>query len=305
MRDIFIDPRAVFGMTRCEDCGLVYLCPRPDGPGLDHYYRDIYSGRGGEQMRRAQTEGGIDLVNAARWGLLRKYVDMGPGDRLLDIGCGYGSFLSFMQRRAGCEIHGVDSDEGSIAAAVCREQGELRVGSLHEADYPDGHFKLLVMLQSLEHMTEPLAVLREARRVLAPGGTLLVEVPNYGALLRSVFGRYWFPLLVPQHLVHFETASLARMLAAAGFEEPLLLRPSWSPIELTLSAGLRLWHWMGWLGTYDNPEPRQGLGPRIGMLALVLIYLLGELPLALPLRLLGLSGHLTAVVRKPAEEKET
>jgi len=251
-------------------------------------------------MSAAQTGGAVMAVNGARWRLLLPHLRLGPDHRVLDVGCGYGSFLAYVHARSRCQIHGVDTDAGSLEGSLCAHQADLRVGDLQQVGFPSGHFKLVALLQSLEHMRDPLATLREVHRLLEPGGLLLVEVPNYGALLRRVFGRWWLPLLLPQHLVHFEAASLRAMLRKAGLGEVLLLRPAWCAVELTGSVGGLLSHLLGLLPTPGRPSPEPGWRGRVLAVLLPLVFLLVELPLGLLLRLTGQSGSLVAIVRAQA-----
>jgi ubiquinone/menaquinone biosynthesis C-methylase UbiE len=285
--------------ARCRGCGLVHTRPRPDGTSLALYYQDVYSGQGGDEMHDAQTNQGLWYVNEARWKLLQPHATLGPGDRILDLGCGYGAWLAFLYGRTGSEIHGLDADEGSIARNLCRDHGELRVGELEEAAYPDGHFALVSMMHSLEHMRDPVRTLRELHRVLRPGGLAFVEVPNFDSALRTLLGRHWFPLLVPQHLQHFEAASLRRCLEEAGFDRILVIRSAWCPAELTLSLGPILGAWFG------MPSPSQAdpdsLAAKFITLVLAIQFVLVDLPLSVLLKLIGRSGNLVAVAQKTAE----
>jgi len=290
------DPELRYHLMRCADCGLVSTQPRPDTASLALYYQDVYSGQGGDEMHDAQTNQGLWYVNEARWKLVEPHAQLGPDDRLLDVGCGYGAWLAFMYGRTGSQIHGLDADRGSIERNLCRDHGTLLVGELEEAAFPDGHFGLVSMMHSLEHMRDPVATLRELHRILAPGGLAFIEVPNFASLLRPAFGRSWFPLLVPQHLQHFEVASLGRALAEAGFDEVLALRSAWCPAELTLSLGPILGRSMG-MPTPKEADPNR-LAAKLITLVLALVFVFVDLPLSVALKLMGRSGNLVALVRK-------
>ena len=131
--------------------------------------------------------------------------------RLLDFGCGSGSYLWRMHRQ-GWKVIGVDPS----AAAVDYVRHELGlpalVGSLPHEDLHDGYFDVITMWQSLEHVHWPMEVLRAARRLLAPGGKLIVAVPNIDSLPFRWFGQTWIGLDLPRHLSHFAPSTLTHML---------------------------------------------------------------------------------------------
>ena len=85
------------------------------------------------------------------------------------------------------------------------------------ADYPDATFDEVLIWHVLEHLREPRATLREAHRVLKPGGTLVVAVPNFSSAQARWAGSAWFHLDLPRHLHHFPLAGLRRMLDETGF----------------------------------------------------------------------------------------
>ena len=115
----------------------------------------------------------------------------GPPGRLLDFGCGGGSFLKRMADR-GWDVTGLDTAV-ETGRAVQEELG-LRVltGSLPHPDLPPCSFDVVTMWHSLEHVHRPLAVLREAFRLLVPGGKLVVACPNIESLSFYWFGSNWY-----------------------------------------------------------------------------------------------------------------
>ena len=79
-------------------------------------------------------------------------------------------------------------------------------------------FDAVVMSHSLEHVSEPRADLARVRRLLRPGGLLLISVPNFASWQREMFGSEWFALDLPRHRTHFTPRSLAHALRGEGFE---------------------------------------------------------------------------------------
>lgn len=143
-----------------------------------------------------------------------------PNGRAIDIGCGAGDFLGRMQAK-GWDAYGVEPFSGGLEA---RKQG-LAVfhGELLDAGYPDGHFHFIRLRHVLEHLPEPLTILREIARIAAPGCLLSIAVPNAAGLNARLFGRYWHQLDAPRHLFGYNAPRLTALLAQHGFYRQELL----------------------------------------------------------------------------------
>src|SRR5262249_53998185 len=110
-------------------------------------------------------------------------------------------------------------------------------GSLPHPQLLGDTFDVITMWQSLEHVHAPLDVLREAHRLLAPAGKLIVAVPNIDSLAFRWFGQAWYGLDLPRHLIHFSPWTLRLMLHRAGFRAGrlrMVRHSSW----LRASAGI-------------------------------------------------------------------
>jgi SAM-dependent methyltransferase len=207
----------VFAVVRCGHCGLTYTNPRPDERTIARFYPADY---------RPHTRPGSRRERPVRPFLSRVFGRPcaerrgelpwpGPG-RVLDFGCGSGTFLQTMAAK-GWQVTGLDAS-GEAVERVRETLGLAALeGSLPHPDLRPGSFDVVTMWHSLEHVHRPLAVLREAYRLLVPGGKLIVATPNVAGLPFRVFGRSWFGLDLPRHLTHFAPETLTAMLHAAGF----------------------------------------------------------------------------------------
>ena len=81
---------------------------------------------------------------------------------------------------------------------------------------PGANIDAVVMSHLIEHVYDPVATLSEVRRILRPGGVVLMEMPNAGSLGRYVFGGYWYDWDVPRHLFLFDLRTLGLCCARAG-----------------------------------------------------------------------------------------
>lgn len=212
-----------FAVVRCEHCGLTYTNPRPTAATIGRFYPPDY------QPHRRPAKMGQSRPARPLWArLFGRPCNERRGDlpwprpgRLLDFGCGGGAFLKRMADR-GWQVTGLDASVGA-GRAVQEELGlTVLSGSLPHPDLAPCSFDVVTMWQSLEHVHRPLAVLREAYRLLVPGGKLIVATPNIESVPFYWFGPDWFGLDLPRHLTHFTPKSLREMLETAGFRVGLL-----------------------------------------------------------------------------------
>ena len=155
--------------------------------------------------------------------------------RALDIGCGNGNYMMFL-KGLGWDTTGFDVTD-NLAEPVRKAGIPIFTGSLDVLQHQEGSFDLITMWHVLEHLYDPAADLRLVRRLLADGGTLLIEVPNSDSITARLFRADWFPWDLPRHLNHFTPANLRRMLEESGFR----VKPITHFCKTTLPNTLRYW----------------------------------------------------------------
>ena len=136
------------------------------------------------------------------------------GMSLLDVGCGDGFALSRM-RELGWDVHGVDPDVEAVQRAQ-RSGLDVRAGTLGGQSYPDSSFDVVTMTHVIEHVHDPVGLLAECRRILKPGGRLVVHTPNLESLGHSIYGEAWRGLEPPRHLHLFSQKNLRQVLERSG-----------------------------------------------------------------------------------------
>lgn len=137
-----------------------------------------------------------------------------PG-RLLDVGCGSGQLLQFMQS-LGWQVDGVDFD--AKAAENAKSKGvQVHVGDLRAQGFSDDCFDAVTMSHFIEHVHDPISLLRECRRILKPGGQLVVVTPNTESLGHRIYRNKWMHLDPPRHLHLFNMPSLRSVAEKTDF----------------------------------------------------------------------------------------
>jgi SAM-dependent methyltransferase len=214
-RDFLFAPAVEFTYVKCAGCRLVYLNPRPSQQEIAaHYppeYYDVYRQLidMGRQSRLMSL--GLRLIRGRRMPRCK------PG-RLLDVGCGSGLYLAGV-RDAGWHVEGIEMNESAARTARNLHSIEIHCGCAEDVlpAMPEASFDVVTMWHLLEHLHQPRNVLGEIRRLLRPGGRLMLEVPNYGSVWSRVFQSAWAALEPPRHLFHFSSSTLRALLESAGF----------------------------------------------------------------------------------------
>ena len=135
---------------------------------------------------------------------------LAPGARILDAGCGSGRNMVELSRRG--TVTGVELSAASAQLARERGCGEVIEGSVLEMPFEDAGFELAVSLDVVEHLEDDFAALRELRRVVAPGGVLLVTVPAYQWLWSGHD-------IINHHHRRYTRRSLQRVAEQAGWRQ--------------------------------------------------------------------------------------
>ena len=254
-RDWIFANEGKFRIVKCRNCELVYMNPRPAPdeawkfyPRRYHAYQPVKNGRSEdsqqsglrEALKRSVLEdafgyppadgkqppsGAIFSNPIARRLASRMFqstfesIGIAPYSgrhRILDVGCGSGAYVARMGR-LGWEAHGLEMNPD--AARYAREQLDLNVqdGRLPDPRLETGYFDVVTMWDSFEHMPNPTDVLTDVHRLLAPGGLLIFNTPNFDSIYRRTFGDKWFNVAAPLHYYHYTAKSLPRLLAKAGF----------------------------------------------------------------------------------------
>jgi 2-polyprenyl-3-methyl-5-hydroxy-6-metoxy-1,4-benzoquinol methylase len=154
--------------------------------------------------RRQGIEGEVLFLNAQ------------PGGKLLDIGCGSGERMEKMQR-LGWTVSGIDFDKKAVEVAK-RRGLDVACGTIPGTWFPADTFDVVTLSQVIEHVPDPIELLRECQRILKPGGRVVVTTPNTASWGYRLFKEHWRGLEPPRHLHLFGPSSIQQTLRKAGFD---------------------------------------------------------------------------------------
>lgn len=209
-----------FPMMRCRACGTLYVAQLPaasDTEDYDSYYSE-------------DNLAVPDFINRRLDEIIAGFSSYKRGGRLLDVGCGAGTFMQ-AARRSGWEAVGVEVS--ATAAEHNRAEGfEVFNGELAEARYPEGHFDVVVLSEVLEHVSEPREMLREVLRVMRPGGLLWATTPNGQGFSARALGLKWSAVSPPEHLHLFSRGAVESLLTEVGFARARVVTEGFNPFEI-------------------------------------------------------------------------
>lgn len=207
-----------FAAMGCNSCGLVYLNPRPDFEEFERIYPSNY-----HAFEFSAEEFGFVFkvrrrLEAKR--LLSWCKDLPDEARIIDIGCGDGFHLELLRDfgKKTWTLEGVDADERAAAMA---EKRHLKVhqGLLENLDLPEGFYDLALMIQTVEHVASPPELLANVRKILRPGGRVVIVTDNTDSLDFKIFKqRHWGGYHFPRHWNLFNSSTLKKLADKTGFE---------------------------------------------------------------------------------------
>ncbi len=243
-----------FGLNQCLKCSVFYISPRPTLKDLSSYYPDDYPSHQERQalhgvsilarklfeylrntvlyeiyhyknyenksrIRPSIIAKPIAYCLAPLWERARfnlpEILPYSENIRALDIGCGPGYYMLALQK-LGYKTQGIELSEN--AARIGREKFKLDIstGTLLEYRFPDNYFHVIIMNHALEHIHNPVDVLREIKRILHPDGITIIRMPNMNSLGYKIFKKDWGPLETPRHLILYSKQSLLALSGIIG-----------------------------------------------------------------------------------------
>lgn len=220
---------------RCVRCDLVYLNPRPSTDEFGRIYPDTYHAFEFDPESYGLVHRLRRLVEARR---MLRWAAGAPADaRILDVGCGDGFHLEVLRDfgRDTWRLEGIDADERGVERA--RSQGlDVRQGFVGSIELTDGAYDLMICLQTVEHVADPVGFVGELARALKPGGKLVIVTDNTRTLdFRLAGRRYWGGYHFPRHWNLFSRRSIGLLAQRAGLDVERVTTQV-SPVNWTYSV---------------------------------------------------------------------
>lgn len=224
-----------FHLASCSRCKLEFHSPRPL---FDQLSKKIYA----KDYHSAEKKSALETHRRTHYTrqIKRLYQLLGSSGSILDVGCGDGSFLLFAKEN-GWQAAGTDIYLSPAAEAICVP---LWAGRLEDIDFGKQRFSVIRFNHVLEHVQNPLVVLRHARKILLQNGVLILSVPNLAGIsprIKSWQSRIgmkkhrWRHYAALHHFWFFTPSTLQLLVEAGQFavvywDTPVLNKESTLPL---------------------------------------------------------------------------
>lgn len=207
-----------YDLEQCAACSFVQVRAKPNQADLDAIYQDAYFAH-----NKYRDENSLRAENRRRLRLLEKFV--AHGSRVLEVGCGDGSFIK--EAKAVFEMHGFDLSPAGIQKAQAQNPelaARLWAGRIEDQAIPEEAFDAICMWDVIEHIWDPYHVSQQLLKYLKPSGTLFISTPNIGAKTAQIMGKRWAFMTPPEHLGFFNLRSIKELFEKQLSTEVMMWR---------------------------------------------------------------------------------
>lgn len=201
-------------MLRCAACGVHRQSVKLTADELSSFYREEY------HQSSVYTHSLSEDTKAAKKRLIA--YDFPQGSRILDVGCGNGAFV-IEAKKAGLDAWATELSDSPLPFYAYR-------GELEALNFPTDHFDAITLHDVLEHVVDPVSLLKEVRRILKQGGKLFLDLPDYYGLEGK---KHWKEI---EHLWYWDADQMKSLLLSIGFEWILVTVPVKGKFTFKVSA---------------------------------------------------------------------
>lgn len=209
--DIFGD---TYKVCSCPNCQAIFLWPQPSVEQLARAYDDSYYGEQDTKFNPL-IERVLDFFRSKRANIIKRFVNA-PA-KVLDIGCGNGNFLQYVQQKGNYDIYGIELPGKAAKRATQIPNIKLKEGQLETDDFPANYFDAITLFHVFEHLSKPQETLHTIRKILKPGGICIISFPNIDSWQSRWFKGKWLHLDPPRHLFFFKPEDFVALMNDLGF----------------------------------------------------------------------------------------
>lgn len=218
-RPSFFSRKDGYAFVKCNMCHLIFMDPLPQAKEL---IRNYYSTESGYHCALPNDVKKIKKFSRKFTNVIRGLARFKMAGNLLDVGCANGEFL-FLAKQHGFTPYGVEAN--AYTAKIASQNGfPVFNGTLEQMYFENAYFSVIYLGDVIEHVTNPIVLLKECKRILKKGGIMVVSTPNtdcfWVVVTQRICGWFKFPWSVlhpPYHVYLFSTANFKKLMHTLGF----------------------------------------------------------------------------------------
>jgi len=228
-----------YEVSRCLSCGNIYTSIRPDSTTLfTKHYPDDYICYGKKENFFGFNIDYMRIYSQAveRANLVNTYLPQ-KSHAILEIGCATGEFLKVGSQKFNWHVSGIEPNK-KLCRKLSKEGFHVINTVMERARISRNYYDAVCLFNVFEHVWDSAYSLRRINNFLKQNGLVVIEIPDFDAIARRIFGKYWFLYHLPRHLSHFNKESLDILMKKTGFE-PVVIQKQFRPTVNALS--LKYW----------------------------------------------------------------
>ncbi|MBU1131461.1 class I SAM-dependent methyltransferase [Patescibacteria group bacterium] len=205
-----------FDFVRCNKCGHIYVNPQLSEESITAHYND-----NSKTTKLCQnylsSKKSMELRSKLYKDFFSKLKEGIPGGNILDIGCSMGQFLK-MGKDLGYEVLGLELNEEAAQRAKKKFGVPVERKLLEECSFDDNSFDIISMFGVIEHLPNPVEVIKDVYRILKPGGAFIGLCPNVNSLVCMVLHQSSRTFDGRMHLSYFSNQTIRYLFTKVGFQ---------------------------------------------------------------------------------------
>lgn len=222
-----------YNYYKCLRCGLFSTYPLPDRQTIKKHYKNRFQKGNYDLLRKYSKQYKRiyqNFTDEIEKTLLLKNKNQLRGLKVLDIGCFIGEFLELMKEK-GAQVYGFELQKEAVKIANEKLHGRAYRIDVMNDKFPEQKFDIVTMIGLIEHVTNPIKLIKKCKKILKKDGLIFIQTPNTDSLFAKFMGKYWPPYSPVEHIHLFSRQSLEKVLRTNGFQH-IQFKQSWKKLPI-------------------------------------------------------------------------
>lgn len=214
---LFLFQKGHSHICRCRKCRLIFTAQTLNLGQIRNYYSKDYFLGSEKKLGYYDYFAEEEIIRLNSQVRIKKLKEITRRRNLLEVGCAAGFFLD-EARKAGFQVSGVEISNFMAQYARKKLRLEVKNSPLSADAFTKKKFDVIALWDTIEHLNDPVKVLKEAYKLLRSNGILVLSTGNAGSFFAKISGRHWHLYTPPQHLSFFDKSTIATLLFKSNFE---------------------------------------------------------------------------------------